>query len=150
MKKNLLAILAAIALIAVGAGCVTTGNPNSGEAASIAQPFIDVMQAENAFVEEILANTSMRTIYAEVCFVEGLLGVARLELMPAQFGNGLKDIKTIIEEAGGVESTEKFSDCDLMRVHGIRWRMADVLVQQAFRQYAPKVIQYLPMWLLFQ
>jgi hypothetical protein len=154
MKKTVILII--ITAFMTG-GCITVSTQGQNttiavkeNGKSLAQPFIDVMKAENEFIEEILANTSMKTIHAEICFVEGLLGEARIELMPAVFGNGLQEIKAIIEEAGGVESQENFSECDLMRVHGIRWRMADALVQQAFRQYAPKVIQYLPVWLLFQ
>ena len=142
--------LSAMFCVALLTGCLaTTMNNGASSCDEISQPFVDVMKCENKFIQDILANTNMGTIYAEVCFVEGLLGT-RIALLPADFVNGLNEIKKIIEKAGGPYTNDKFSECNLMKVHGIRWRMADNLVQEAFRQYAPKIIQYLPVWMLFQ
>jgi len=126
------AILSIVLLIV--AGCAG----NNG----FSKPIVTLMQEERQFVTDILMTTDPQTLLAETCFFETLIG-PRMELFPAYFKDGFFEMKEMLMDA------ESLGPCEIAMIHGIRWQLGSVAVQDVIKTHLPDILRFIPVWLLF-
>ena len=135
MKRKIFIILIGIIFLA---GLTSCG--------AIRKDLINLSESDikNAETTRIVAQNMLKTWQINSGFILGVLG-DRINELPASVFNAFKDLNDLsLRYQNGT-----LSDFELGYSVGIRIRILSAIVQQAIKQYAPEILQYLPSLLAF-